>query len=81
MNNNAFSQTGLIEIIILSSVEVLGEKYFSQCTSFSPVTFESGSRLSRIENKVSLQIEHLRPSLHNSPDHHYTSRVNLGVDN
>jgi hypothetical protein len=23
----------------------------------------------------------LRPSLHNSPDHHYTSRVNLGVDN
>jgi hypothetical protein len=39
----------LIEIIIPSSVEVLGEKCFYECRSLSLVTFESGSRLSRIE--------------------------------
>jgi hypothetical protein len=45
----AFSQTGLFEIILPSFVAVLGEKFFYYCKSLSSVTFESGSRLSRIE--------------------------------
>jgi hypothetical protein len=40
---------GLIEIIIPASVEVLGECCFAECGSLSLVTFESESRLSRIE--------------------------------
>jgi hypothetical protein len=44
-----FSGTGLIEIILPSSVEVLCESCFSECKSLFSVTFESGSRLSRIE--------------------------------
>jgi hypothetical protein len=46
----AFSQTGLIQIIFSSLVEVLGESRFYECASLSSVTFESGSRLSRIES-------------------------------
>jgi hypothetical protein len=44
-----FQLTVLIEIIVPSSIEVLGEKCFYECRSHSSVTFESGSRLSRIE--------------------------------
>jgi hypothetical protein len=36
-------------MILPSSVEVLGERCFSHCGSLSSITFESGSRLSRIE--------------------------------
>jgi hypothetical protein len=39
----------LVEIVIPSSVEMLGERCFSGCRSLSSITFESGSRLSRIE--------------------------------
>jgi hypothetical protein len=41
--------TGLIEIIIPASVEILGEECFAMSASLSRVIFESGSRLSRIE--------------------------------
>jgi hypothetical protein len=42
----------LIEISIPASVEVIGEECFAFCTLLSSVTFESGSRLSRIENQA-----------------------------
>jgi hypothetical protein len=48
----AFRGTGLVEIIILASVEVLREQSFSDCKSLSSVAFESGSRLSRIEKEA-----------------------------
>jgi hypothetical protein len=47
-----FIGTCLIEIILPSSVEVLGESCFYRCGSLSSVTFESGSRLSRIESRA-----------------------------
>jgi hypothetical protein len=47
-----FIETGLIEIVIPSSVEIIGERCFFQCRSLTSVTFESGSRLSRIANRV-----------------------------
>jgi predicted DsbA family dithiol-disulfide isomerase len=39
----------LIKIEIPSSVEIICENCFLQCKSLKSVTFESGSRLSRIE--------------------------------
>jgi hypothetical protein len=42
----------LIEIILPSSVEVLGENSFYNCKSLSLVRFESGSRLRGIESEV-----------------------------
>jgi hypothetical protein len=54
ISKEAFFRTGLIEIIISSSVEILGEICFYQCKSLSLVRFESGLRLSRIENGVFL---------------------------
>jgi hypothetical protein len=45
----AFSGTGLIELILPASVEVLGDGCFSECKSLSSIIFESGSKLSRIE--------------------------------
>jgi hypothetical protein len=43
-----FSRTGLIESIRRSSVEVMGEVCFSERRSHFSVSFQSGSRLSRI---------------------------------
>jgi hypothetical protein len=61
----AFSQTGLIEIILPASIEVLGEKCFSECRSLSSITFESGSRLSRIGKMAFLKtglVEMIHPA-------------------
>jgi hypothetical protein len=44
-----FSESELTEIVIPSSVEVLGPGCFHQCRSLISVTFESISRLVRIE--------------------------------
>jgi hypothetical protein len=44
--------TGLIEIILPASIEILGEGCFCSCRSFFSVRFESGSRLSRIEKEA-----------------------------
>jgi hypothetical protein len=44
--------TGLVEIILPASVEILGDECFSLCGSLYSVTFESGSRLSRIEGRA-----------------------------
>jgi hypothetical protein len=55
----------LIEIIIPSSVEILGGWCFSECRLLSSVTFESGSKLSRIEQQAFNQtglIEIILPS-------------------
>jgi hypothetical protein len=49
IEKSVFSETGLVEIILPSSVEVLGEECFSLCVSLSSVIFESVSKLSRIE--------------------------------
>jgi hypothetical protein len=46
------SEIGLIEIILPSSVDILGEKCFSEHKSLSSVRFESGSRLSQIEKEA-----------------------------
>jgi hypothetical protein len=45
----ALTQTGLIEVVIPASVEIMGEGCFSGCISLASLIFESGSRLSRIE--------------------------------
>jgi hypothetical protein len=57
IENKAFQGTGLVEIIIPASVEVLGYECFSQCKSLSDVTFESGSRLRGNESEVLRQAE------------------------
>jgi hypothetical protein len=52
IESGAFSETGLVEIIIPRNVEFLGEECFSLCRSLSSVKFESGSCLKRIESGV-----------------------------
>jgi hypothetical protein len=51
----AFRETGLVEIIVPASVEVLSEYCFCLCRSLSSVTFEIGSRLPRIEAEAFCQ--------------------------
>jgi hypothetical protein len=48
----AFQDSGLIEIGIPASVEMVDAGCFLQCESLTSVTFESGSRLSRIEKQA-----------------------------
>jgi hypothetical protein len=48
----AFIRSGLVEIILPSSIEVLGEKCFAECEALSSVTFEAGSTLLGIEMEV-----------------------------
>jgi hypothetical protein len=48
----AFSETGLIEIILPASVEILCEQCFSECRSLSSVTFERGSKLLGNEKEI-----------------------------
>jgi hypothetical protein len=38
----AFSETGLIEIVIPGSVEVMGANCFAECRSLSSITYETG---------------------------------------
>jgi hypothetical protein len=45
----------LVEMTIPASVEVLGWNCFSDCKALFRVTFESGSRLSRIERRAFYQ--------------------------
>jgi hypothetical protein len=51
IETKAFSKTSLISVVILRSVEVLGESCFLECGLLSSVTIESGSKLSRIEKQ------------------------------
>jgi hypothetical protein len=44
----AFSDTGLVEIIVPASVEVLGDKCFFGCSLLSSVTFASRSKLHEV---------------------------------
>jgi hypothetical protein len=46
IEKQALNVTGLIEIILPSSVEVLGERCFAHCKSLSSMRFESRSKLS-----------------------------------
>jgi hypothetical protein len=48
----ACSGSGLKSILIPSSVVVLGKSSFYECSSLESVTFESGSRLERIEESA-----------------------------
>jgi hypothetical protein len=50
-----FIRTGLIEIIVPSSVEVLDKQPFAEWKSLSSITFESASILSRIECQASYE--------------------------
>ncbi|MDR2412574.1 MAG: leucine-rich repeat domain-containing protein [Holosporales bacterium] len=52
IEKEAFAKTGLVEIIIPASVEVLGGELCRSCKSLSFVMFEQGSRLSRIDEAV-----------------------------
>jgi hypothetical protein len=52
IEESAFSQSGLKSIEIPSSVVLLGKKSFYQCESLESVTFESGSRLERINKSM-----------------------------
>jgi hypothetical protein len=45
MKKEAFSQTGLVEIVLLASIQFRGEKRDCACKSLSSVIFEPGSRL------------------------------------
>jgi hypothetical protein len=45
MEGWAFNETGLVETILPSSVDVLGQWCFAGCRSLSSVTFELGSKL------------------------------------
>jgi hypothetical protein len=47
-----FAETGLLEIGIPASVEFIGEYCFPRCVSLTSLTFESGSKLSRIEKET-----------------------------
>jgi hypothetical protein len=49
IEESAFKRSGLKSILIPSSVVVLGKESFCECESLASVTFESGSRLERIE--------------------------------
>jgi hypothetical protein len=51
----AFFGAGLIEIIVPSSVEVLGEECFCDCESVSSVTFEAESRLLQSKEKALIE--------------------------
>jgi hypothetical protein len=57
-----FYGTGLVEIIIPSSVEVLGRYCFAACKSLSSVTFESGSRLREVDRDAFGDVP-IRPTL------------------
>jgi hypothetical protein len=54
MEKSVLQGTGLIDIdiVTLASVEVIGERCVVQCRSQASLTFESGSRLSRIEKSA-----------------------------
>jgi hypothetical protein len=45
-----FCETGLIEIIIPASVEVIGVKCFAECRSLSSITYEAGSRFGEVDS-------------------------------
>jgi hypothetical protein len=49
IKSEEFFGIGLVTILILASVEVLGEGCFAERGSLSSVTFQSESTLSRIE--------------------------------
>jgi hypothetical protein len=46
----------LIEIIVPASVEVLGERCFSECRSLSFVAFESGSKLREVGPRAFFEV-------------------------
>jgi hypothetical protein len=49
IEKGAFQESGLIEIVIPSSVEVLGVNCFAECKSLSSITYEAGSRLREVD--------------------------------
>jgi ABC-type phosphate transport system permease subunit len=66
IEERTFGETGLVEIIIPGSVEVMDENCFGQCRSLSSITVESGSRLSRIRAQAFIEtglIEVIIPAL------------------
>jgi hypothetical protein len=52
IESKAFSETGLVKIIVPASVQVFGEKCFSGFRSLSSVTFEWGSKLLGIQREI-----------------------------
>jgi hypothetical protein len=58
----ASRETGLVEMIIPASVEVLGFGCFYECRSLSFVTFESGSRLHEVGQGAFFVVA-IRPTL------------------
>jgi predicted metal-binding protein len=52
IESEVFYESSFESIIIPSNVEILGSKCFSECNSFSSITFESNSRLTQIESSA-----------------------------
>jgi hypothetical protein len=52
IESNACWSIGLESVVIPSNVEILGSKCFSACESLLSISFESHSRLTRIESEV-----------------------------
>jgi hypothetical protein len=60
----AFSGTGLVEIILPASVEVLGEECFSSCESLSSIAFEFGSKFLGNEKEILSQAGWIGRNVH-----------------
>jgi hypothetical protein len=74
----AFSQAGLVEIILSASIEVLGEGCFSKCKSCSSVTFEQKSRLRRVGPNVFMRVP-VHPTLPTKTSSGVRSKAVMGV--
>jgi hypothetical protein len=58
IESEAFSSSSLQSIKIALNVEILGSLYFSKCKSLSSISFESNSRLKRIEAAARDRLNH-----------------------
>jgi hypothetical protein len=49
IGKQAFAETGLIEIVIPSSVDLIGADCFVECRLLSSITYEAGSRFGEVD--------------------------------
>ena len=56
----SFAQSGLIEIIIPKSVEIIQQSAFSKCKDLKVVTFAAGSQLKYLGNEAFLECTQIK---------------------